>query len=60
MARSLGFKPFIPCHKEHENLSHHREQMNGQIEKKRKEKKRKMSDFDTLHLWGGRGSALIP
>ena len=39
MARSLGFKPFIPCHKEHENLSHHREQMNEQIEKKRKEKK---------------------
>lgn len=55
MARSLGFKPFIPCHKEHENLSHHREQMNEQIEKKRK-----MSDFDTLHLWGGRGSTLIP
>ena len=54
MATFLGFKPiFIPSHKE--------QRTNEWADRKeRKEKKKKMSDFDTMHLLGGRGSALIP
>lgn len=62
MDTCLGFKPYIlHVTKNMRTYPHHREQMNGQIEKrKEKDKKRRCQTFDTMHLLGGRGSALIP